>query len=314
MLKTPIIVMTGPTAVGKTRLAVEAARQVPVEIISADSRQIYRKMDIGTGKPTAAQRRVAPHHLVDILDPDGSFSAADFAEQAELAIARIVNKGKLPLVVGGTFLYLKALLFGFFEAPGRSDEVRARLRAEVERFGGEKLHKMLLDIDPEAAGVIHPNDHVRLIRALEVYEETGRTVSELKREQPSLKRNLFGGAVFALTMPREALAENVERRVDEMFAAGFVEEVGSLLDLGYDRSLSSFSSLGYRHVADLIRGKLTLSQAVEATKTQTWRYAKKQMAWLKQDWGFEFLNAQDGKSNIISIARRCKKLLQPVSS
>ncbi len=306
--------ITGPTAVGKTRLAIKVAKQVPLEIISADSRQMYRKMNIGTGKPTLTQRRIAPHHLVDILDPDESFSAADFAEQAEHTIERIVNKDKFPLVVGGTFLYLKALLFGFFEAPGRSDEIRARLRAEAERFGGERLHKMLLDVDPEAAAAIHPNDHVRLIRALEVYELTGRTVSELRREQPSPGRNIFAGTIFAITMPREALRVNIEERVDEMFALGFVEEVRSLLDAGYDRSLNSFSSLGYRHVADLIHGKLTLSQAVEATKTQTWRYAKKQMSWLKQDWGFEFLNAQDGESNVTKVAEQCKKLLQPVSS
>lgn len=313
-MKTPIVVITGPTAVGKTRLAIEVAKQVPVEIVSADSRQIYQRMDIGTGKPTLTQRRIALHHLVDILDPGESFSAADFAEQAKHAIERIVNKGKFPLVVGGTFLYLKALLFGFFEAPGRSDEIRARLRAESERFGGEKLHKMLLNIDPEAAGAIHPNDHVRIIRALEVYEATGRTVSELRREQRSFKRNLFAGDIFALTMPREALGLNIRRRVDEMFALGFVEEVRSLLDAGYDRSLSSFSSLGYRHVADLIHGKLTLSQAVEATKTETWRYAKKQMSWLKQDWGFEFNSARDAESNVTKVAQRCKKLLQEVSS
>ena len=314
MRKTPIVVITGPTAVGKTRLAVEVAKQVPVEIISADSRQIYRKMDIGTGKPTPAQRRIAPHHLIDILDPDESFSAADFAKQARHAIERIAKKGKLPIVVGGTFLYLKALLFGFFEAPGRSDEIRARLRAEAERFGGGRLHKMLSKIDPEAANTIHPNDHVRLIRALEVYETTGRTVSELKREQASRGGSIFADTIFALTMPRDALRANIEQRVDEMFAVGFVEEVRSLLDAGYDRSLSSFSSLGYQQVADLIHGKLTLSQAIERTKTQTWRYAKKQVSWLKQNWGFEFINAQNDHANITKVSDRCKKLLQPVSS
>ncbi len=307
----PIVVIAGPTAVGKTRLALAAATQVPVEIISADSRQIYRRMDIGTGKPTPDQQRIAPHHLIDILDPDEVFSAADFAEEAIPIIKRIHERGAAPLVVGGTFLYLKALLWGFFDAPSRSDDIRARLRDEAQRLGGGTLHKRLTELDPETASAIHPNDHVRLIRALEICETTGRTVSALRMQQPSPNEGLFSPTIFALTMERDALNAVTDARVDDMFANGFIGEVQGLLDAGYEPSLNSFSSLGYRHVADFINGMLTLDQAVRATKAQTRRYAKKQMLWLKQDWGFEFLGAQNAESNVSKVVERCKKILQP---
>ena len=311
MRRMPIVVITGPTAVGKTRLALEVARQVPVEILSADSRQIYRRMDIGTGKPTLDQQRIAPHHLIDILDPDEVFSAADFAEKAIPIIKRIHEKGAAPLIVGGTFLYLKALLWGFFEAPPKSDDIRARLRDEAQRLGGENLHKRLMELDPETANAIHPNDHVRLIRALEICETTGRTVSELRKQQPSPNEGLFSPNVFALTMERDALNAVIDARVDGMFASGFVREVQGLLDAGYCPSLNSFSSLGYRHVSDFINSALTLDQAVQATKAQTRRYAKKQTLWLKQDWRFEFLSAQNAESNVGNVVERCRKVLQP---
>ncbi|MBN2209655.1 MAG: tRNA (adenosine(37)-N6)-dimethylallyltransferase MiaA [Candidatus Coatesbacteria bacterium] len=309
--RTPIVVITGPTAVGKTRLALEVARQVPVEIISADSRQIYRGMGIGTGKPTPDQQSIAPHHLIDILDPDEVFSAADFAENAILIIKGIHEKGALPLIVGGTFLYLKALLFGFFEAPPRSEEIRVRLKDEAQREGGEKLRERLMQLDPKTANAIHPNDHVRLVRALEICEMTGRTVSELKIEQPSPNKALFLPAIFALTMEADAFHKVVDARVDEMFANGFVSEVQELLDVGYGPSLNSFSSLGYRHVADFISGASSLGEAVRATKAQTCRYAKKQRLWLRQDWGFKFLSAHNAESNAREVVEQCEKLLQP---
>jgi len=307
----PIVVITGQTAVGKTRLALEVAKQVPVEVISADSRQIYRKMNVATGKPTPDQQRIAPHHLIDILDPDEVFSAAEFAEEAIPIIKGIHQKGAAPLVVGGSFLYLKALLWGFFEAPPKSDDIRARLRDEAQRLGGGSLHKRLMQLDPETANRIHPNDRVRLIRALEICETTGRTVSELRMEQPSPNEGLFSATIFALTMGRAALNAVIDTRVDNMFANGFVREVQGLLDAGYAPSLNSFSSLGYRHVSDFISGLLTLDQAVQATKAQTRRYARKQTLWLKQDWGFEFMSAENAESNVSKVVERCKKVLQP---
>ena len=310
MHKIPIIVITGPTAVGKTRLALEVAKQVPVEVISADSRQIYHKMDIGTGKPTPEQRRIARHHLIDILDPDEAYSAAKFAEDAMRIIKRVHEKGALPLVVGGAFLYLRALLWGFFETPPRSDGIRARLRDEAQRLGGASLHKRLMELDPETAGAIHLNDQVRLIRALEIIETTGRTVSELRNEQPAPNEALFSPTIFALTLERDAMNAAIGARVDEMFANGFVEEVRGLLDAGFEPSLCSFSSLGYRLVSDLIDGVLNRDQAVQATKTQTRRFAKKQMLWLRQDWGFEFLGAEDVQSNVSKVVELCKKALQ----
>ncbi|MBN2208362.1 MAG: tRNA (adenosine(37)-N6)-dimethylallyltransferase MiaA [Candidatus Coatesbacteria bacterium] len=304
--KTPIVVLTGPTAIGKTQLALEASKHISLEVISADSRQIYRGMDIGTGKPTKEQQRSAPHHLIDVMDPGEVFSAADFASEALRIIEEVRRRGVVPLIVGGTFLYLKALLQGFFDAPGRSEPVRARLLEMAERSGGESLHRRLLELDPEAASTIHPNDHVRLVRALEVIETTGKTVSELKLQQARLDEPPVEAALLALSADRQTINKAIDERVERMFANGFVEEVMGLLEAGYSPSLNSFSSLGYRQVADYISGSSSLDDAKEATKVQTRRFAKKQLLWMAQDWGFEFLRADETKPNLSRVIELCR--------
>ncbi|MBN1592732.1 MAG: tRNA (adenosine(37)-N6)-dimethylallyltransferase MiaA [Candidatus Coatesbacteria bacterium] len=312
MKRMPLIVMAGPTAIGKTHLVVEVAKEVPIEIISADSRQIYRMMDIGTGKPTLEEQQVARHHLIDIKSPGETFSAAEFAQEAIRKINEIRNRGILPVVVGGTFLYLRALLWGFFETPPKSDEIRTRLKNEIRHLGSARLHRRLIQMDPDAAKAIHENDQVRIIRALEIIETTGKTISKLKMEQPAPNAGLFSPLIFALMAERGMLNQRIDARVDHMFSHGFVEEVRGLLDAGFSPDLNSFSSLGYRFVSEHIEGRLTVERAIDATKTQSRRYAKRQMVWLKHDWGFHFLDSVEPGANIAKLVGECKKVLHEI--
>jgi len=306
----PTVILAGPTAVGKTQLALQVASRVPIEIISADSRQIYRYMDIGTGKPTLEQRAAVPHHLIDIVNPDEVFSAGQFAQKARELTRAIYSRGRVPLVVGGTFLYLNALLFGLFPAPPADERIRNRLLQEAMAQGSERLHRRLMTLDPQVATTIHPNDSVRLIRALEVIEATGRKVSELRRMAARYRAAGPNTRIFALTAPIETIRKRVDARVEQMFEQGFVEEVRRLLSMGYKPSLFSFSSLGYRNVASFIEGKIDLQHAIAATKAQTRRYAKKQLLWMRKDWGFVFLNAENHEANVEQLAGWCKKVLQ----
>ena len=304
----PAVVICGPTAIGKTRLALELANRIPIEVVSADSRQIYRFMDIGTGTPCPKEMSRVPHHLISILSPDESFSAADFARDALSIIRAIYGRGSIPVVVGGTFLYLKALLFGFFDAPGRSPAVRQRLSELAESRGSAALHDELTRIDPITAQSIHPNDQVRLIRALEVCETSGRTVSELKRIQQESDERPIAPVIFALSATRDKINPLIDARVELMFKNGFVDEVKHLLKAGYDPSLNSLSGLGYREVMEFLSGKMTLNDAINATKMRTRRYAKKQLQWMKQDWGFEFLDAEEFESNVNRVLSSCKSI------
>lgn len=280
-MKPRILILTGPTGSGKTELGIELARELEAEIVNADSRQVYRGLDVGSAKPTAAQRAVVPHHLVDAVDPDEPFDAARFRELAVTAIEGILGRGHRVLVVGGTGLYIKVLRGGLFAGPPREPELRARLEAEEIGAPGT-LYRRLAGCDPDAAHKLHPNDRFRLIRALEVYELTGRPISEWQAE------HAFAGGEFefrtiALDVPRQELYERIDRRCREMVAAGVVDEVRRLHAAGFGAGLPALQSPGYREIGEHLHGDYDIEEAVARMAQATRRLAKRQLTWLRGD-------------------------------
>jgi tRNA dimethylallyltransferase len=276
--------IVGPTAVGKTALAVALARRIDGEIISADSRQIYRLMEIGTAKPTAAERAAAPHHLIDICDPDEPFSLADYQELAAEAIAGIAARGRAPLLVGGTGQYLAAVLEGW-QVPrvAPHPELRALLEAEAAAGGPEALHARLATVDPRAAAQIDPRNVRRVVRALEVHTVTGRPISEQQRREPPP----YAIRTIWLTRPREELYARADARVDGMLAAGLAEEVAGLLRRGYGWALPAMSSLGYIQLRPYLEGAASLAECVARLKFDTHGFIRRQGAWFKRLPGLE---------------------------
>ncbi len=277
----PLIVLSGPTASGKSGLALSLAREFPLEIVNADSLQVYRYLDIGTAKPSAADRREVPHHLVDVADPDEPYDAGRYIREAEEAIAGIRGRGKVPIVVGGTGMYIRALLRGLDPLPS-DPRVREELARRWKSEGGAALHAELSRIDPESAGKIHPSDRHRVVRALEIAAVAGIPASSV-RTAWSRKAAEPGCLFLALWPDRETLYRRIDLRSEEMFRRGLVEEVRGLLSKGYDRSLKPMRALGYRHaVAHLLDG-VALPRAVEELKRDTRRYAKRQLTWLSSE-------------------------------
>ncbi|MFO7965735.1 MAG: tRNA (adenosine(37)-N6)-dimethylallyltransferase MiaA [Desulfobacterales bacterium] len=289
--KPKIIVLCGPTAVGKTSAAVQAALACNGEIINADSMQVYRYMNIGTAKPTATERKRVPHHLIDVVDPDETFDAAKFAASARSIITRLTNEGKTAFVVGGTGLYIKALIQGLF-APGSSDPaVRKQLKRELACHGPAYLYQMLAAVDAETAEKIHQNDTHRLIRALEVFRLTGHPISVLKQAH-EFKDHPYNSLKIGLTTDRQTLYHRIDSRVDAMIRAGFVEEVRTLLEKGYDSRLKSMQSIGYRHMAAYLEDRLSYEEAVRTMKRDTRRYAKRQFTWFNKDASIRWMNCE----------------------
>jgi tRNA dimethylallyltransferase len=281
-----VVVILGPTATGKSELAVELALRFGGEIVSADSRQVYRHMDIGTAKPTLEQQALVPHHLIDVVDPDEDYDVARYQREALEAIKAVPARGKLPFLVGGSGLYLAAAM-GELDLPivGADAELRRRLEKEAAEQGGEALHQRLAEVDPETAARLHPNDLQRVIRALEVHYLTGLPLSAFRREkgaarhcEPSPVRFLRIG----LTAPREALYRRIEQRVEKMMAQGFLDEVSALLARGYHLGLKSMDSLGYKELGAHLEGRMELDEAVETFKRNTRRFAKRQLTWFRK--------------------------------
>ena len=287
-----LVILVGPTAVGKSQIAVRLALDFKGEIINCDSRQVYRGFDIGTDKPDPEWLRLVPHHLIDIAEPEEQFTAASFVAEALKAINEIVSRQHLPLVVGGTGLYIKALTEGLFPGPGRDPEIRRRLEEEGRLHGFPHLHSRLMVIDPEYGRKIHPHDRVRIIRALEIYALTGQPISEhFKKTRGYLEG--FLTIKIGLKLEREKLNRRIDERVERMFERGLVEEVKKLLARGISPQAPAFQSLGYKQVLRHLRGEISLEEARELTKKETRQYAKRQMTWFRHMPGITWFQPED---------------------
>ena len=289
----PLIAVVGPTAAGKSAVALRLARELAGEIVSCDSLQVYRGLDIGSAKATPDERAAVPHHLLDVVDPDALFSAAEYARLGRAAIAEIDARGRLPIVVGGTGLYLRALLFGLFEGPARDEAFRARLAAFGERRGAGRMHRLLARVDPESAARIAPADEVRIVRALEVFRATGKALTAHHRGgAPALEG--FRVHVVGLAPPRDVLRAAVVRRTDEMFARGLLAEVRGLLDRGYAPDLRPLQAIGYRQAVEVVLQGRDEAEARRDIVAATMRYAKRQLTWFRHQTDASWSETPDG--------------------
>ncbi len=278
----PLLLISGPTAVGKSAVALELARRCNAEIINGDSLQVYRYLDIGTAKPDITERSLLPHHLFDILDPDQPFNATEFQLRADAVIAEIHGRGALPLVVGGTGLYLKALLFGLCQMPEIEPEIRIELENRLELEGSESLHAELNRLDAALAARLAPRDKTRVIRALEIVLATGKSITYFQ-EQHKFSSPRYNFLHVFLDLDREQLYQRINRRVELMIAAGLRDEVQGLLKKGYSPGLKPLQSIGYRQMLKHLAGRLTLDQAISDTQQATRHYAKRQLTWFRND-------------------------------
>lgn len=293
MSERPVInIICGPTASGKTGVAVSLAEKFAVEVVSADSRQMIRHLDVGTAKPTPDECNKVRFHLVDIIEPGERYSAFRFMEQANAAIGEILARGNMPLVVGGTGLYLRALTEGVVEIDENDMEVRSRLEAEMEEFGPEEMHRRLETIDPLEAAGVHPNNKVRIIRALELFYLTGKCKSELVTTG-AYKKAEYSFEYHCLLPEREKLYERINGRVDEMMATGLLDEVKTLMARGFGQGLRRARVIGYAELLDHIEKKCSLEEAVSLIKQNTRRYAKRQLTWFRRQMEGEYYESRE---------------------
>lgn len=292
MKKKPLIILTGPTAVGKTKASIGLAKAVDGEIISADSMQVYRHMDIGSAKIKPEEMEGIPHHLIDVLEPDEEFHVVKFQELAKKAMREIWERGHIPIVTGGTGFYIQALLYDIdFDENEKEDACRKELEAYAKEHGAEALHEKLAFVDPASAEMIHPNNIKRVIRALEFYEQTGKRISEHNETQRQ-RESPYAFAYFVLTDDRAHLYERINRRVDQMIEEGLVNEVQALKDKGYTKQLVSMQGLGYKEILDYLDGNCTLEEAIYTIKRDTRHFAKRQLTWFKRERDVIWINKQ----------------------
>ena len=293
MKKRPLIILTGPTAVGKTAASIGLAKAVGGEIISADSMQVYRHMDIGSAKITADEMQGIPHYLVDVLEPEESFNVVRFQEMAKAAMQKIYAAGHIPIVVGGTGFYIQALLYDIDFTENDSDfSFRGELERTAEEKGAEYLHSLLKEADPKAAEQIHPHNIKRVIRALEFNRKTGQKISE-HNEQERGKNSPYDFAYFVLTDDRRALYGRIDRRVDKMMEQGLLEEVRGLKDRGIARDSVSMQGLGYKELLAYLDGEITLEEAVRIIKRDTRHFAKRQLTWFRRERDVVWVDRQE---------------------
>ena len=304
MKKLPLVIINSPTATGKTDLAVYLALECGGEIISADSMQVYRYLDIGTAKPTMEQRRGIRHHLIDVVNPDGEFNAALFAARARAVIEELVHQGKPVFVVGGTGLYIRALLKGIIDTPDVDASIRNHYRSLRETHGKIYLYDLLRQKDSAAAAQINPNDSIRVIRALEVLEQTGESIT-VKQKKHSFSEDRYTTCKIGLRVERGELKERIEKRTDAMIRAGLLDEVKGVLARGYRENLKSLQSLGYKQIIGFLNWQYDWRHCVNFIKRDTWQYARRQMTWFSADKEINWF-APDA----LDILRRHVKIFQ----
>lgn len=291
--KEPLIILTGPTAVGKTRLSVELAKQIGGEIISADSMQVYRNMDIGSAKVTKEEMQGVAHYLIDELDPQEEFHVVKFQEYAKRYIRRILEKGRIPILVGGTGFYIQSVLYDIdFTENGGDLSYRASLQTIAREQGAQALHAMLAAVDPDSAALIHANNIKRVIRALEFYHETGEQISK-HNEAERAKESPYQVAYFVLNDDRAAVYKNIDLRVDQMISQGLVDEVRALQKAGCTRQMVSMQGLGYKEILDYLDGVYSLDEAVRILKRDTRHFAKRQLTWFRRERDVIWVNKQE---------------------
>jgi tRNA dimethylallyltransferase len=301
-----LVAVVGPTAAGKSALALRIAGTFAGEIVGCDSLQVYRGLDIGSAKPTPEERRQVPHHLVDVADPGDEFSAATYARLARAALADIAARGKLPVVVGGTGLYLKALLQGLFEGPARDEALRERLEDRARAKGDAYLHRLLARVDPQAAARIFARDRVRVVRALEVLLRSGRTLSEAHR-QGAAPLVGFRPLIVGLDPDRSALRTAVERRTDAMLAGGLLDEVRGLLSAGYGPGIRPLQAIGYRQAVAFLQGAGDEATLRRDMVTATMRYAKRQRTWFRHQAEVAWSGSSDEAFRLVEAWLRARE-------
>lgn len=297
-----IIAIVGPTATGKSSIAIELGMLLGGEVVSADSMQVYRHMNIGTAKVTADEMRGVPHHMIDIVNPDELFTVVDYVEAADRVINDIISRGHLPIIVGGTGLYVKALLEDYlFPDTGADSEFRKRMQELADREGRDHLHSLLQSIDVTTAVKLHPNDVRRVIRALEVYHLTGEPFSSHLDKQQRV-RCRYSALKIGLTMPRELLYERIGRRIDAMVSRGLFDEVRNLMSLGFAPAFTAMQALGYKEFIPVFKGEMSVDEALDVLKRETRRYAKRQLSWFRQDKGIVWFDVT-AYASAFSLAR-----------
>jgi len=306
MVRPKIIVITGPTATGKSTLGVRLAETIGGEIVSADSMQVYKHMDIGTAKPTAAEMRDVPHHMIDIIQPWEDYSVALYVEDATKCINDILERGKIPVLVGGTGLYIDSLLAGREFSASCGTDVRRALEAEYDELGGSLMLLKLRSFDPDRAAVLHENDKKRIVRAIEIYKTTGKTISQHDLETKRLPSR-YDAVVFALMFSdRSTLYAKIDHRVDMMLQSGLEREVSALIDMGVPLNSTAMQAIGYKEIVYAVRGEISISCAAEMIKKESRRYSKRQLTWLRRNnnvnW-LKFCEAPDIEALLMIIQR-----------
>ncbi len=290
MNKIPLVVITGPTASGKTDLAIQVAQQLNGEIISADSMQIYRYMDIGTAKPTLQERQGIVHHMIDIRDPDEEFNVSLFQKLTRDAIQEITERGKLPILAGGTGFYISSIIYPMnFTDAVEDSQYRSHLNGLLDQHGATWLHNHLRRVDPASAKRLHPNDTRRVIRAMEVFHLTGKTMEAYRQNFADIESPYYS-RVYGLSMDRQLLYDRINIRVDRMIESGLIDEVKGILDKGYSRNLVSMQGLGYKEIVDYLKGLSTKEESINILKRSTRRFSKRQIAWFKREEQIIWLN------------------------
>lgn len=304
----PLIILTGPTAVGKTELSIALAKSIGGEIISADSMQVYKYMDIGTAKIRSEEMDGVPHHLIDILEPDVAFNVAMFKDLAKCSVEDIYSRGRIPILVGGTGFYIQALLYDIdFSEEDSDSSIRKELETLVEIKGAAFLHEKLREVDPESAEQIHANNVKRVIRALEYYQLHGEKIST-HNETERHKESPYDFLYFVLTHDRQVLYERIEKRIDQMIDHGLISEVDNLLKKGYDSSLVSMQGLGYKELIPYLQKKCTLDEAIYVLKRDTRHFAKRQLTWFRRERNVRWLD----KSLVSSDEEILKEILNTI--